>query len=410
MSVTHYWTQLLRLCHDEIWRQACERRLKAGSQAFIRRNRDSLRPTWVGAATVGLRTATLVVLSGIIATWATLHHHGLIALVAEIGWAAGMYGAFSLLHDTLHNSLTPSTSFNRHLGQWLASLLWLDFEGFQSSHLLHHRHSQSGHDPKRLGMGDVHVDGPLLFGPIRNYPPLLRGWMRIALAVRPAPAWIRIPFYALSMLTLAPAFIVLVGGEFSVVRRAWSTSGPWKSLARTAALYGALGWLSPLVALELALAVGLSYVGVFLVFMTHLGPAQYYTQTPIFNSRLAALNVSDIHLGPGLRWVGHGMTEYHTAHHLLPHVPCYALPSVSSWLEAHFGDIKAPAIQLTTAPLLDIADALVAFGGLPKHIGWRHWSTPLGDLFQRIIPGDCVIHSDASTTPRVVHRDRIKPF
>ena len=380
-----YLERLRHLCQDAAALDALERRLKSGARALARDRRADLRPTWRRAAVCQARSLVHVTLA-LSGTVLALRLGAWPLVVPGIYVAGlGMYGLFSVCHDTVHGSFTPSRRVNTILGWLSAAVLLLDFEEFRHSHMLHHRHSQSGRDPKRLGIPDVYEgeDRPLLFGPVERYPLFLRLWATVGDRILNQPRWLRLSFYLLSWFVIAPLFIIFAAAEFSFARRRWSKPGSWAMLASTVAVYAAIAALSPASAALLLASAVASYAFTFLVFLTHLGPDQLYSQSPVFSPALASLNVSDLYLGPITHWSGHGFSENHAAHHLLPHVPSYALREVTAWMERGFGLVKAPAIRFDGDSIVAIGDAMIAVGTRPQGEGWLQWKTPRGALLQR---------------------------
>ena len=72
-----------------------------------------------------------------------------------------------------------------------------------------------------------------------------------------------------------------------------------------------------------------------------------------------ALNVSNIHCGWLARWLGHGLSDYHSLHHLSPAIPCYHLPAAEAIVAPDLAPLRAPAIDL-----LKPAACAVLFDGI----------------------------------------------
>ncbi|MDE3155164.1 MAG: fatty acid desaturase [Acidobacteriota bacterium] len=258
----------------------------------------------------------------------------------------GLYGGVAILHDMAHGSFLPSRRMNNRLGHLLAPLLLMEFGGFRRSHLGHHRHTQSACDPKRFGVEHreetthpEHCSLDLCPTPIR--PPLRLGAACVALPLRVRQ------FLYLTVLPLAmgPA-VLLFSGEFSVARRDWRRSESWLATAASIALLALLYAWSPraLVLFVLALLIGHSFT--FHVFAAHMSPNQVYWTSPRRSETADALNVSDVHCGALARWLGHGLSDYHSLHHLLPSIPCYHLPAAEGLVAEDLAPLRAPAIDL----------------------------------------------------------------
>jgi fatty acid desaturase len=273
--------------------------------------------------------------------------------------AMGFYGGVAILHDMAHNSFLPSRRMNNLLGHVVGPFLLMEFGGFRRSHLGHHRHMQSASDPKRFGvehkeetMDPDHSSLDLCPAPIR--PPLRLGAACVKLPLRVR----QFLYLAVVPLMMGPA-VLLFSGEFSVARRDWRRVESWFATLASAVLVAVLYAWSPraLVLSLVALLIGHSFT--FHVFAAHMSPNQVYWTSQHRSEMADALNVSDIHCGTLARWLGHGLSDYHSVHHLLPSIPCYHLPEAEALVAADLAPLRAPAINL-----LEPAACALLFDGI----------------------------------------------
>jgi hypothetical protein len=80
-----------------------------------------------------------------------------------------------------------------------------------------------------------------------------------------------------------------------------------------------------------------------------------------------ALNVSDVHCGALHRLLGHGLSDYHSLHHLLPSIPCYHLPEAEALIAPDLAMLRAPAIDL-----LDPAACALLFDGIFSGVVYKN--------------------------------------
>jgi omega-6 fatty acid desaturase (delta-12 desaturase) len=310
--------------------------------------RTSLRPDVPRAARATVRTLLFVCVPLWIADRSWTAGRWWVVLPFLLLAGMGLYGLIAILHDLVHGSFLPSKRANLLFGRLLGPLLLLDFEGLRRSHLGHHEHSQSESDPKRFGVQpDLTKDRGRRT--VDYTPWVLRGVLQLGASVIRLPLRVRHFLYLfVSPLFLGPA-VLFFGGEFSVVRREWRRPASWL------AAFGSAVWLlawwawSPtlLVLFLLALTIGFSFT--FHVFATHLTPNQVYWQSARRAVLADALNVSDVQSGALLRWLGHGLSNYHSTHHLAPALPCYHLPAAHAMVAADLEPLRAPAIDLLDA-------------------------------------------------------------
>jgi len=163
---------------------------------------------------------------------------------------------------------------------------------------------------------------------------------------------------------MGPA-VLFFSGEFSIARRDWRRLESWRATIASAVFLALIyAWSPRLLALFLiALLIGHSFT--FHVFAAHLSPHQVYWTTARRADTADALNVSDIHCGALPRWLGHGLSDYHSLHHLSPTIPCYHLRAAEAMVAAELAQVRAPGINLlepaSCAVLLDAVFRGVAY-------------------------------------------------
>ena len=328
------------------WNADLEALAQAALQRLARARQRTLTPDTGRAALATARTIPFIVAPLYAAARLLEVAPAWTALPLLIVAGMGLYGGVAILHDMAHGSFLPSRRMNNRLGHLLAPLLLMEFGGFRRSHLGHHRHTQSACDPKRFGVEHreetthpEHCSLDLCPAPIR--PPLRLGAACVALPLRVRQ------FLYLTILPLAmgPA-VLLFSGEFSVARRDWRRTESWLATAGSLALLALLYAWSPrvLVLFVLALLIGHSFT--FHVFAAHMSPNQVYWTSPRRSETADALNVSDVHCGALARWLGHGLSDYHSLHHLLPSIPCYHLPAAEALVAPDLAPLRAPALDL----------------------------------------------------------------
>jgi fatty acid desaturase len=140
--------------------------------------------------------------------------------------------------------------------------------------------------------------------------------------------------------------VLLFSGEFSVARRDWRRRESWVATLGSVAGLALLAAVSPraMALYVAALLIGHSFT--FHVFAAHMSPNQVYWTSARKSEMADALNVSDVHCGALVRWLGHGLSNYHSLHHLSPAIPCYHLPEAEALVAADLPPLRAPAIDL----------------------------------------------------------------
>jgi fatty acid desaturase len=328
------------------WGPELERSAHLAMQRLARARHASFTPHAGRAALATARTMLFVAAPLVAADrlWNSSGWWACAPLVLLAGMA--LYGVVAIVHDMAHGSFVRSKRINAVIGHVLAPFLLMEFGGFRRSHLDHHRHSQSTIDPKRFGVTHEEQTTAPDHRTLDHAPVLLRGPARFgAWAVR-LPLRVRqLGYLCISPIFMGPA-VILFSGEFSVARRDWRHVGSWAATILSAAYLAALYAWSPrlLVLFLIALVIGHSFT--FFVFAAHLSPNQVYWTSARRAARADALNVSDIHCGTLLRWLGHGLSNYHSTHHLSPAIPCYHLPAAEAMVAPDLAPLRAPAIDL----------------------------------------------------------------
>lgn len=328
------------------WSPELERSAQSAVQRLAKARREFLTPQPGRAAVAAVQTLFFVVAP----LYAALH-----LWAAGWGWAAvpcvllagiGLYGGVAILHDLAHSTLLPSRRANTVLGFLLAPLLLMEFGGFRRSHLDHHQHTQSTIDPKRFGVEHRPETTEPEHCSLDLFPAPLRIPLRVSAAMVRLPMRVRQLFYLLVLpIGMGPA-VLFFSGEFSVARRDWRRAESWWATLASAAFLAALAAVSPRLLLLFFLALLAGHALTFQVFAAHLSPNQVYWTSARRSALADALNVSDIRSGALTRWLGHGLSDYHSLHHLSPGIPCYHLPAAEAMIAPDLATIRAPAIDL----------------------------------------------------------------
>jgi fatty acid desaturase len=273
------------------------------------------------------------------------------------GWAAaplvllagmGFYGGVAVLHDLAHASFLPSKRTNAVLGYLIAPLLLMEFGGFRRSHLDHHVHSQSTVDPKRFGVEHKEETTDPEHCSLGLFPAPLRGPLRLGASLVALPVRVRQLAYLLILpIVMGPA-VLFFSGEFSIARRDWRRADSWLASVGSAVFLALLYALSPRLPVLFFIALLIGHAFTFHVFAAHMTPHQVYWTSARRAATADALNVSDIHCGALTRWLGHGLSNYHSLHHLSPAIPCYHLAAAEAMIGPELAPLRAPSIDLLT--------------------------------------------------------------
>jgi fatty acid desaturase len=343
---TRYRQGVLTALGNGGWAPDLERSAYDAMQRLARARQVTLTPNAGRAALAAARTILCIAVPLIAADrlWASGWRWTAAPLVVVAAMA--IYGIVAIVHDFAHASFVRSKRVNEILGHVLAPFVLMEFGGFRRSHLDHHWHSQSTVDPKRFGV--THDEGTTApdHCTLDHSPLLLRGPARLGGWAACLPLRLRqLGYLCISPLFMGPA-VLFFSGEFSVARRDWRRVESWAATLMSAAFLAGLYAWSPrfLVLYFMALVVGHSFT--FYVFAAHLSPNQVYWTSPRRTTTADALNVSDIHCGTLLRWLGHGLSNYHSTHHLSPAIPCYHLPAAEAMVAADLAPLRAPAFDL----------------------------------------------------------------
>ena len=294
----------------------------------------------------------------------------------------GLYGGVAILHDMAHGSFVPSRRLNSVLGHLLAPFLLMEFSGFRGSHLDHHRHSQSTIDPKRFGVEHKEGTTDPEHCSLDLFPAPLRGPLRIGASVVTLPLRVRQLIYLLVLpLVMGPA-VLFFSGEFSIARRDWRRHESWTTTLASAVFLALLYAWSPSLLALFVIALLFGHAFTFHVFAAHLSPHQVYWTSAHRAGMADALNVSDIHCGGLARWLGHGLSDYHSLHHLSPAIPCYHLPAAEAMIAPDLATLRAPAINL-----LEPASCAVLFDAVFRGVAYKNsesWDYAGGGGLRRV--------------------------
>ncbi len=349
------------------WDAELEQAALSATQRLARARKATFTPH-VGHASLAAARTVLFVVAPLLSAVSVWHSRWYLAVVPLIVLAGmGLYGGVAILHDLVHGSFLPSRRLNAVFGHILAPLLLMEFAGFRHSHLDHHKHAQSITDPKRFGVehkeDTTHPDHSSL----ELCPAPVRGLLRLAAKVVVVPLRIRHLMYLFILPLAMGTAVLLFSGEFSVARRDWRKVESWTSTIASAIFLALLYAWSPalLVFFLLALVIGHSFT--FYVFASHMTPNQVYWTSDRRAGMADALNVSDIHCGSLVRWLGHGLSDYHSLHHLSPAIPCYHLPEAEATVAADLVPLRAPAIDL-----LKPAACAVLFDGIFRGVVYKN--------------------------------------
>jgi omega-6 fatty acid desaturase (delta-12 desaturase) len=345
-SSRRYRHRVLSALHLGGWGVELERSAHDAVRRLARARQSSFTPQIGRAMLAAARTLIFVALPLLAANrvWGSAWSWTVVPLVVLAGM--GLYGAVAIVHDLAHGSFLPSKRINGILGHLLSPLLLIEFGGFRRSHMDHHRHSQSTIDPKRFGVEHTPETTAPEHCTLDHTPAVLRGPLRLGASAVNVPLRIRHLMY----LFILPAFmgpsVLFFSGEFSIARRDWRRVESWLATLASAVFLTALYAFSPhlLALFVIALIIGHSFT--FYVFATHLTPNQVYWTSARQSVVADALNVSDIHCGSLVRWLGHGLSDFHSIHHLTPAIPCYHLAEAEAMVAPDLTPMRAPALDL----------------------------------------------------------------
>jgi omega-6 fatty acid desaturase (delta-12 desaturase) len=301
----------------------------------------------VGRAAATTALTVLYVAAPLLAAgylWRTGWSLAVVPLVVLAG--IGLYGGVAILHDLAHGSFLPSRRLNAVFGQLLAPLLLMEFAGFRRSHLDHHKHAQSVSDPKRFGVEHKEETTHPDHSSLELCPAPVRGLLRAGASVVSVPLRIRHLIYLFVLPLFMGPSVLLFSGEFSIARRDWRRSETWIASTASVLFLALLYAWSPDLPAFFLLALVIGHAFTFHVFASHMTPNQVYWTSDRRADMADALNVSDIHCGSLVRWLGHGLSDYHSLHHLSPAIPCYHLREAEALVAPDLAPLRAPAIDM----------------------------------------------------------------
>jgi fatty acid desaturase len=345
--------------------------VEAAAQAAVRRlthaRRRHLMPHAGRALLAFIQTLVFVVVSLYVAAKLLDAVWSWMAFPFLVIAGMGLYGGLAIVHDLAHSSFVRSRRMNTFLGYLLAPFLLMEFGGFRRSHLGHHRYIQSACDPKRFGVEHREETRHPEHSSLELCPAPIRAPLRLAAACVVLPLRVRQFLYLFAVPIIMGPAVLLFSGEFSVARRDWRRLESWLATAASILLLVLLYWWSPRALGLFLVALLVSHAFSFYVFASHMTPNQVYWTSPRRAVTADALNVSDVHCGALHRLLGHGLSDYHSLHHLLPSIPCYHLPEAEALIASDLALLRAPAIDL-----LDPAACALMFDGIFSGVVYKN--------------------------------------
>ena len=355
------------------WPPELEQAALAAVQRLARARKATFTPQIGHAIVAASRTVALAV--GPLLAAVYLWNSGWRVAIAPLLILAGLalYGGVAILHDLAHGTFLPSRRFNAVFGHLLAPLLLMEFSGFRSSHLGHHKHTQSISDPKRFGVEHKEETRHPDHSSLELFPAPVQALLRLGAKLSVLPIRVRHLIYLLIMpLVMGPA-VLLFSGEFSVARRDWRRGETWATSLASAAFLALLYAYSPLLLVFFLVALLIGHAFTFNVFASHMSPNQVYWTSDRRAGMADALNVSDIRCGSLVRWMGHGLSDYHSLHHLSPAIPCYHLREAEALVASDLAPLRAPAIDLLKpAACAVLFDGLISGGVHKNSVAWDY--------------------------------------
>jgi fatty acid desaturase len=349
------------------WSRELEQSALAAVQRLARARKATFTPH-VGRATLAAMRTVVFISAPLLAAvyvWNTAWYPAVLPLIVLAGM--GLYGGVAVLHDLAHGSFLPSRRLNAIFGQLLAPLLLMEFNGFRGSHLDHHKHAQSISDPKRFGVEHKEETTHPDHSSLDLCPAPVRGLLRLGAQVVNVPLRIRHLMYLFILpLAMGPA-VLLFSGEFSVARRDWRKLDTWTASIASLIFLALLYVVSPALLVFFLLALIIGHAFTFHVFASHMTPNQVYWTSDRRAGMADALNVSDIHCGSLVRWLGHGLADYHSLHHLSPAIPCYHLREAEAIVAPDLAPLRAPAIDM-----LNPAGCAVLYDGIFRGVVYKN--------------------------------------
>lgn len=328
------------------WGAEVEAVAQAAVHQLTRARRRNLMPRADHAALAVLQTLMFVLAPLYVATRLLDVAPAWTVLPLLIIAGMSLYGGLAIVHDLAHSSFLRSRPMNTLLGYLLAPFLLMEFGGFRRSHLGHHRYIQSACDPKRFGVEHKEETRHPEHSSLDLCPAPVRIPLRLAAACVTLPLRVRQFLYLFAVPVIMGPAVLLFSGEFSVARRDWRRAESWLATVASLLLLGLLYSWSPRSLPLFLIALLIAHSFSFHVFAAHMSPNQVYWTSPRRSAMADALNVSDVHCGALPRLLGHGLSDYHSLHHLLPSIPCYHLPEAEALIASDLALLRAPAINL----------------------------------------------------------------
>jgi len=355
------------------WPPELEQAALAAVQRLARARKATFTPQLGHAVVAAARTIafTVVPLMASVYLWTNGWRFAVVPLLILAG--LGLYGGVAILHDLAHSTFLPSRNANAIAGHMLAPLLLMEFSGFRQSHLGHHKHTQSISDPKRFGVEHREETRHPDHSSLELFPVPVQVLLRMGAKLTLLPLRLRHFIYVFIMpMVMGPA-VLLFSGEFSVARRDWRQSETWTSSLASAVMLALLYIYSPLLLVFFFVALLIGHAFTFNVFASHMSPHQVYWTSDRRAGMADALNVSDIHCGRLVAWLGHGLSDYHSLHHLSPAIPCYHLPEAEALVAPDLAPLRAPAIDLLNpASCAVLFDGLISGGVHKNSVAWDY--------------------------------------
>lgn len=244
------------------------------------------------------------VTTGIVASW--------LLVVPAAGFLVRL---FMIQHDCSHRAFFRSSRANDWLGRTIGVVTLTPHDFWRYTHIMHH--ASSGN----LDRSELGAITTLTVAEYRALP-------------RAERLKYRLYRHPLVMLVLGPAYLFLLDHRLPVgcLRGGWmpwvSTMGTNAAIILAAGLVMQLIGVATFLAIQLAITVLASSIGVWLFYVQHQFEATYWQRDHAWDQHEAALaGSSHLDLPPVLGWFTANIGIHHI-HHLCSRVPFYRLPEV----------------------------------------------------------------------------------